>query len=194
MKRAVVVCFAFTLLAGACDRSDTEDPQTAPTATAAAPTPEPTPCVLEDASEKTRSNESDQPFSPVTDVRWDTSKGCPRIVFEFRDHVPGYTVEYADAPFSECGSGEEVDVDEWDATGYLSVRMEPSGGGDMETGKPTYDGPRDISVDGDVLKHLRRVCDFEAVYEWVIGVDEERPFEVRAFEDPSRLVVDITQG
>ena len=193
MRRALVVCCALALLALGCDRAADERPQAEATATATA-TPEPTPCVLEDASTQAESRESDQPFSSVTDVRWSESSGCPRIVFEFADHVPGYTVDYADPPFSECGSGEEVETEDWDASAYLTVRMEPSGGGDIETGQPTYEGPRDIAADGEVLKHLTRICDFEAVYEWVIGLDDERSFEVATFDDPSRLVIDVSQG
>ncbi len=189
MRRALIVACSLMLVMAGCNRADVDDPLTE-----AAPTPQPTPCVLEDASEKGRSSESDRPFSPVVDVRWDDSNQCPRVVFEFRDHLPGYEVSYTEPPFSECGSGEEIDTDAWDAQAFLTVRMEPSGGGDMETGKPTYDGPRDIDAGGDVLKHLRRVCDFEAVYEWVIALDEERAFDVSTLDDPSRLVIDVTQG
>ena len=193
MRRAVVVCCALLVLTAGCNRSDDAGPLAEPTATGAA-SPQPTPCVLEDASTDEHKRSSEQPFSPVSDVRWSESAGCPRIVFEFRDHVPGYSVEYDEAPFSECGSGQEVDVADWDASAYLTVRMEPSGTGDQETGEPVYEGPRDIAADGEVLKHIRRICDFEAVNEWVIGLDEERSFEVSTFDDPSRLVIDVSQG
>jgi hypothetical protein len=193
MRRVLVVCCVLLVLTAGCNRAADDGSQAEPTAAAIA-SPEPTPCVLEEASTEKRERSSDEPFSPVSDVRWSESAGCPRVVFEFREHVPGYAVEYTEPPFSECGSGEEVDVSDWDASAYVTVRLEPSGTGDQSTGEPVYEGPRDIDTDGDVLKHIRRICDFEAVNEWVIGLDEELPFDVATFDDPSRLVIDVSQS
>jgi hypothetical protein len=193
MRRTLVLCLLLLALGMGCNRSDDAGRLAEPTDVVTA-TPEPTPCVLDDVSTDDRERSSKERFSPVSDVRWSESAGCPRIVFEFRDHVPGYSVGYSEPPFSECGSGEEVDVEDWDASAYLSVRLEPSGTGDPETGKPIYKGTRDIDTDGEVLKHIRRICDFEAVNEWIVGLDEERPFDVMTLDDPSRLVIDVSQG
>ena len=194
MKRAVVVCaVVFAIFAGCGGGDDDAGPIAEPTATSDA-SPAVSPCVLDGASTDDRDRPGEQPFSPVSDLRYSESAGCPRVVFEFRDHVPGYDIGYDEPPFEECGSGEAVDVDEWDASAYLVVRLEPSGTGDPDTGQPVYDGPRDIAVDGTILKHIRRICDFEAVNEWVIGLDDERAFDVSTFDDPSRLVIDVAQG
>jgi hypothetical protein len=36
-------------------------------------------------------------------------------------------------------------------------------------------------------------CDFEAVFEWIIGLDAKHPFDVTTFEDPPRLVIDVSE-
>ena len=191
MKRwgAVLGCLLL-LSASACSTDDDEPGVSAqPTATVASPMA--TPCAVEGATTEPREVDGEQ-FGPVVDVR-QTEDGCPRIVYEFKDAVPGYKVAYADAPFEECGSGAEVDTSTWDATAFLDVRLEPSGGPDLEgEGEPYYKGPRDIAVDGAVLKHMKVICDFEGVVEWIVGVDAEHPFDVNTFEDPPRLVIDIS--
>jgi hypothetical protein len=193
MKRwgAVLGCL---LLLGtfACGNDDEEPSPTAPpVATTAAPTS--TPCAVEGATTEPRERDNEQ-VGPVVDVR-QTEEGCPRIVFEFKDSVPGYKVAYGDGPFSECGSGAEVDTATWDADAFINVRLEPSGGPDLEgEGEPYYKGPRDIAVDGAVLKHMKVICDFEGVFEWIIGVDAKHPFDVNTFEDPPRLVIDISEA
>jgi hypothetical protein len=191
MKRwgAVLGC-VLLLSASACGDDDEPTTTAPPTATTVA-SPTATPCSVEGATTEPREREGED-FGPVVDVR-QTEDGCPRIVYEFKDVVPGYKVAYADGPFSECGSGAEVDTTAWDATAFLDVRLEPSGGPDIEgEGEPYYKGPRDIAVDGAVLKHMKVICDFEGVVEWVIGLDAEHPFDVNTFEDPPRLVIDVS--
>ncbi len=117
------------------------------------------------------------------------------MVFEFEDHEPDYVVEYAEPPFSECGSGDAVSTIGWGASAYLTVRLEPSGTADLtkEDAPLTYEGRREIDVSGEILKHLQVVCDFEAVLEWVVGLDERRDFTVFTLDDPPRVVVDISE-
>lgn len=155
----------------------------------------PTPCSVEGASTEPKESETTAPAGLVTDVRY-KAEGCPRIVFEFRDQESGYTVSYADPPFSECGSGEEVSTEGWGASAFLSVRLSPAGSADMEApGAPaTYKGPRDIAVRGKILKHLKVICDFEAEFTWLVALDARRAFAVTALDDPSRIVVDISEA
>jgi hypothetical protein len=187
---AAVLGCVLLLSASACSR-DEEEPRVSaqPTATIASPTT--TPCAVEGATTETRERAGEQ-FGPVTDVR-QTEDGCPRIVYEFKDAVPGYKVAYAEGPFEECGSGAEVNTATWNATAFLDVRLEPSGGPDIEgEGEPYYKGPRDIAVDGAVLKHMKVICDFEGVVQWIVGLDAQHPFDVNTFEGPPRLVIDIS--
>ena len=44
-----------------------------------------------------------------------------------------------------------------------------------------------------VLKHLTVTCDFEAVFTWLVGLDDKHAFDVQALTDPPRIVVDISQ-
>lgn len=198
MRRLLAGVACVLLLAvGACSNGDDDTLATAdPTATIET-TPAATPCVVENATTEDREQPPGE-FGPVIDVR-QTSEGCPRVVFEFKDTISGYKVGYADrddAAFTECGSGAEVDTSAWGAEAFLLVRLEPSGGPDIESesGEPYYKGPRDIAVDGTVLKHMKVTCDFEAVFEWLIGLDAQHGFEVTTFDDPARLVIDISES
>ncbi|HYZ91308.1 MAG TPA: hypothetical protein VFA34_02815 [Actinomycetota bacterium] len=185
-----VLVFAFT----ACDGGDNQNAATDRPATA---TPAPTPCSIADGTLDPKRSDTMPEAAPLRELRYSqrSDEGCPRVVFAFADHTPGYLVRYVDGPFSECGSGEPVATDSWDATAYLSVRLEPSGSADLS--KPdapqTYTGPRDIEVGGKVLKHLRVICDFEAVFEWIVAVDEEHKFTVFTLDDPSRIVIDVSE-
>ena len=165
MKRVIVMLLCAVLFGSAgCTQDDDGQDQTQPSPTSeATTTPEPTPCVLDDASTTERSSQTGGDVAQVTDVRWDDDRGCPRIVFEFQNQLADYKVAYTDDA-SECGSGEPPPSDGWGGEAFLSVRMEPAGGPDpaSESGEPVYKGRRDIAVDGDVLKHLKVICDFEA--------------------------------
>jgi hypothetical protein len=114
-------------------------------------------------------------------------------VLEFENHVPSYKVGYVDPPIEECGSGDEAPTEDWGSDAYLSIRLEPASSADMtQELRMTYEGPRDFDIDGPVLKHLKKTCDFEAVMEWVIALDTEHDFKVDTFDDPPRLVIDIS--
>jgi hypothetical protein len=145
------------------------------------------------STEEQRSNTTPE-AAPVTDVRY-SEDPCPRIVFEFADHTPDYVVRYASPPLTECGSGEPVPTEGWGADAYLSVRLEPSGSVDLEDpdARQTYTGPRDIDHGGRIIKHLAVVCDFEAVFEWVIGLDARHGFSVVKLDDPPRVVIDFSE-
>jgi hypothetical protein len=200
VKRVLTAVWCVSLIVLSACGDGQEEPEALPTAeipSLPAETPSATPCVLEEAETDPQKSEGTPPFAPVTDVRPNASNACPRVVFEFDgDQTPGYLVEYAKPPFSECGSGEEVNTSAWSSDAFLRVRMEPSASVDMmsEDAAETYTGPRDISLDGTVLKHMKVVCDFEAVFEWIVGLDDTRPFAVSTLADPARLVIDISGG
>jgi hypothetical protein len=180
-------------LLAACGTTNTSSKLATPTISVSPiSTPEATPCSVEGATEDRKSAPSDgRPTAPVTDVR-PSGERCPRVVFEFRDHVPGYRVEYATGPFSQCASGQEVSTRSWGASAFLRVRLEPSGSVD-DRARQTYAGPSDMAGSGKVLKHLKVVCDFEAVYEWIIGLDSKHAFAVTTFDGPPRLVIDVNE-
>ena len=120
-------------------------------------------------------------------------EGYDRVVFRFRNHLPGYRVAYVERPLHEDGSGNLVEV----AGGaVVLVRMEPASGFDLETGEGelVYDGPR--RIDGSdtgtsTVRELVRVGDFEAVLAWAVGLGDRVGFRVLTLDGPPRLVVDF---
>lgn len=121
-----------------------------------------------------------------TGLRAAAHDGFDRVVFEFKEGVPGYHLEYVDRPVRDCGEGSPRPIagDAW-----LEVRMSPANA-HTEEGKPTI-AEREIAPGLPNVREIERTCDFEAVVTWVIGVGS--PSRYRAFElqDPARLVVDI---
>lgn len=192
LRRVAVVACVLGLLLAAC--SSDKETNTSASATPVVTTPAPTKCALENGSLESQRSQNHPTAAPLTDLRYE-KEGCPRLVFEFRDHVPGYLVEYADPPFSECGSGKPIATDTWHAKAFLRVRLEPSSSVDMEApnAPTTYNGSRDIYVGAPALKHLKVDCDFEAVFEWVVGLDARHEFTVFTLDDPARIVIDISE-
>jgi hypothetical protein len=120
-------------------------------------------------------------------------EGYDRVVFQFRNHLPGYRVEYQSPPFAEDGSGNPVHVA---GNAFVVVRMEPASGFDVTTGEGelVYKGPTRIKgsdVGTSVVHELVRLGDFEAVLTWVIGLEERVDFRMLMLENPARLVVDF---
>jgi hypothetical protein len=122
--------------------------------------------------------------------------GYDRVVFQFRNALPGYRVEYAEPPLRQDGSGDMIAV-QGDA--FLTVRLEPASGFDTSTGDGTmvYTGP--ARIDGGQsgasnVQEVARIGDFEAVLTWAIGLSERAPFRVTTLDSPPRLVVDIAGG
>jgi hypothetical protein len=116
------------------------------------------------------------------------------VVFDFVTNgpgLPGYTITYANPPFTSDGSGAPVDVP---GKAFVSVRIEPGYGYDYVNGKPTYTGSKSIRVaDGNHVQSIVETGDFEGVLNWVIGLDSKRPFSVEATATPRRqLVVTIS--
>jgi hypothetical protein len=117
-----------------------------------------------------------------------------RVVFEFRNHLPGYRVEYVQPPLHEDGSGVEVEVA---GEAFVMVRMATASGFDFATaeGELVYKGPRRIGgVDAGttVVREVVRTGDFEAVLNWAVGLGDPVGFRVRTLDAPPRLVVDFS--
>jgi hypothetical protein len=134
-------------------------------------------------------------------------EGYDRVVFEFRNVLPGYRVEYVQPPLEEDGSGAIVKVD---GNAFVSVRMEPASGFDLNTGQgiqssgqglgdvgagaQVYKGPRRISgadAGTSVVREVVRTGDFEALLTWAIGLSDPVDFRVQTLADPPRVVIDF---
>ncbi|MCA1703036.1 MAG: peptidoglycan-binding protein [Actinobacteria bacterium] len=126
-----------------------------------------------------------------TELRLGAHAGFDRVVFEFRDTLPGFDVRYVDPPIIQDGSGEPIAVD---GSAFVQIRMEPATGFDFDTGTPSYNGPGRISGAGAGLAVVREVVrsgDFEGVLTWVVGLGRRVGFQVATLSGPSRLVVDF---
>lgn len=112
-----------------------------------------------------------------------------RVVFEFRDEVPGYHVAYESGTPAHCGSGDAATVR---GSAYLEIRMAPARAHEFfgERAETTV-RDRNRAVDYQVLKQLVLTCDFEANVTWVLGLDARRPYRIMTLENPPRLVLDV---
>jgi hypothetical protein len=99
---------------------------------------------------------------------------------------PGYHLEYVDRPLIACGSGEQI-FPEGDA--WLEIRLEPAAA-HTEEGQPTL-GPREVAVDGPLLRRIYRTCDFEGIVTYVLALSTPNAYRVVTLQDPIRIVVDV---
>jgi hypothetical protein len=114
-------------------------------------------------------------------------------VFQFKNGLPGYRVEYVQPPLKEDGSGNVVDVK---GSAFVVVRMEPASGFDLSKGEGelVYKGPRRLEgsdAGTSIVREVVRTGDFEAVLHWAIGLEEQVDFRVITAESPARLIVDF---
>ena len=108
-----------------------------------------------------------------------------RLVFAVDGfHEPTYTIQYAQPPFTDCGSGNTHHVP---GNAWLTIKMTPAQG--HGTAQATL--PRDTSYQCANLKHLSITCDFESDLTFVVGVNAKKPYRVIELQNPTRLVVDI---
>jgi hypothetical protein len=112
-----------------------------------------------------------------------------RVTFEFEGDLPGYRVGFVDRPIIQDGSGEEVTVD---GSAVLSVHFEPASGFDLTgEGRQVYTGPTRLDLATRTVLDVVRTGDFEAVLEWVLGLDAKTPFRVRTESAPNRVIVEV---
>jgi hypothetical protein len=123
----------------------------------------------------------------ITDVRIGEHDGYDRVVFEFEQGTPEFTLDRATPPFIQDGSGEPVDVE---GTSFLGLTMR---GGTKQTdaGTSSYDGPTDFDAGMPGLVHLIEGGDFERQSTWYFGLAAESCVRVLVLEDPPRVVIDI---
>jgi hypothetical protein len=129
-------------------------------------------------------------MTTLTAVRTARHPGFDRVVFEFSGgEIPGYHLEYADRPVTECGSGRAVAMP---GGGRLRVRLSPAQAHD-ERGRSTLPERTLTPTPPSNLLQARTVCDFEGVVEWVLGVRAPNRYRVLELTNPARLVVDVEQ-
>lgn len=124
----------------------------------------------------------------ITDIRAGSHEGFDRVVFEFQGSgTPGFHAGYTDQPRQQA-SGRELDVA--GAQGLeIMIHGTPMGlGGDNPL---THVGPVDAAA-GNV-QGITSGGVFEADSQYIIGVDQVRPYSVTVLDNPARVVVDIQQ-
>lgn len=149
---------------------------------------------LDDASTTPRTGQPTGTGTALLDaVRVARHEGFDRVVFQFRDHLPGYQVRYEDKPVRSDGPGEIVPLEGGFA---LVVRMEPASGVDLNGSEPTgyvetYTGPKRIDDGTPEITEVVETGDYEAVLTWAIGTADRVDFRTFTMSGPPRLVVDV---
>jgi hypothetical protein len=126
----------------------------------------------------------------IVDVRSGSHDDYDRVVFEFADGLPEFTLDRATPPFTHDASGLPVDVE---GTSFLRLTMR-GGTKQMEDGTTSYDGPTDFDPGLAMLVDLVEGGDFEAQSTWYLGLNG--PACVRVMQlvgegGSPRLVIDV---
>jgi hypothetical protein len=122
-------------------------------------------------------------------VRLARNDGYDRIVLEFADQVPSYTVGYRPLPAHADASGDEIPLP--GASALVQITLTGATGSGWSGDPQTYFGPSTVTGDTAVVTEAKAAGDFEAVLTWVVGLRSEVPFSVLVFAGPPRLAIDF---
>ncbi|MGI8999245.1 MAG: AMIN-like domain-containing (lipo)protein [Candidatus Limnocylindria bacterium] len=125
----------------------------------------------------------------ITDVRVGTHAGHDRVVFEFADGLPEFTLDRATPPSTHDASGMPIDVE---GASFLRLTMR-GGTKQTEDGTSSYDGPTDFAPAFPSLISLIEGGDFEAQSTWYLGLSGEACVRVLRLTDDGapRIVIDV---
>jgi hypothetical protein len=125
----------------------------------------------------------------ITDVRVGTHADYDRVVFEFADGLPEFTLDRVSPPFTHDPSGMPLEVS---GSSFLRLIMR---GGTKQTldNTSSYDGPTDFDPGFPTLVDLVEGGDFEAQSTWYLGLASEACVRVIRLTDEGaqRLVIDV---
>lgn len=133
------------------------------------------------------SDESGEPLG-LQSVTTGAKPGYDRVVYRFAGGtgVPGWRVEYDDAPASD-GSGEPVEV-----VGDATLRVVLTGVGLPDhTGVPDPSPRRSTPTGTASVREVVLDTLFEGQWTTFVGVDRKLPFRAFALTGPTRVVVDV---
>lgn len=171
-RRPIAVLVAVTVLVSACGM-ERPDPHASPT----------------EASTSDVSAVGTGGIGHLATVRLAPQDGYDRLVFEFTDRVPGYTIGYRPLPAQADGSGNEIPLPE--ASAMLKVALTPATGKGWGGDTRTHFGPSTVTANTAEVTEATAAGDYEAVLTWVVGLRAKVPFRVAAFQEPPRLVIDF---
>ena len=127
------------------------------------------------------------PIANILDVRVGTHDGYDRLVFEFEQGIPEFTLDRAEPPFSEDASGMPLEVE---GESFLGLVMR-GGTKQTEAGTSSYDGPTEFEPGFSALVHAVEAGDFERQSTWYLGLADESCVRVLLLDEPPRLVIDV---
>jgi len=122
-------------------------------------------------------------------VRLGNQGSYDRLVLEFKDQVPGYTVGYRPLPAKADGSGDPIALP--GAKALVMVTMRSATGYDSDKSSPTYTGPNEVTAKSVQVTQAKAAGDFESVLSWAVGLKSKVPFKVSIMNAPPRLVIDF---
>jgi len=171
--------------------STATSPATTPTRTTGATTPQGGIDTLAGASTRpVHVPATNEQTALLTDVRAARHEGFDRLVFQFRNVLPGYDVRYVARPVRQDGSGRSVPIA---GSSVVRIRMESALDADLSQASAplTYSGPQRFTPGTPELAELARAGSFEGVLTWVAGLRDPVDFRVTTLAGPPRLVVDF---
>lgn len=199
---SLFVTTAVMLLAAACGGDDASPSPTAtrPAGATLAPnatprpqaTPPREPTVTQDPGTTApfKANGDPHPargISLLQTVRIGTQDGWDRIAFEFKDTRPAVEIEYV-TKAQTCGKGDDVLLP---GDAMLSVRFRQTQA-HTDAGASTLPS-RDMAGPGTTILKASVICDFEGETGVAIGVKTKTPYKVTMLQNPTRIVIDVSQ-
>lgn len=127
------------------------------------------------------------PIANIVDVRVGTHEGYDRLVFEFDQGTPEFTLDRAEPPFTEDASGAPLEVK---GESFIGLVMR-GGTKQTETGESSYDGPTEFDTGFPMLVHAVEAGDFERQSTWYLGLAADACVRVLLLDEPPRLVIDL---
>jgi hypothetical protein len=119
-------------------------------------------------------------------VRVGRHDGFDRVVLQLRGSPPGYNVRYVPRVVQD-GSGQPVPLA---GSAFIQVVLNANAH-ELDTGAPTWTGPRRITPGFPALKQVAFAGDFEGYVTFGLGIGQRAGFRVMQLRDPARIVVDV---
>ena len=187
---AVIAVASLALFAACGDDSTTPGTGGTPTDGPTAPLPTDSESAFGGTRERIEEVTGTGQIPPSTVQQVEVFDGGPfdRMHFTFDTGVPGFSIEYVDAPIA-CGSGLPVEVA---GTAFLEIRMKPTAAHD-EAGVETL-ATTDMLLDLPTVLELTMTCDFEGEVVWVAGLSEEVDFRATFVTTPlpeNIIIIDV---
>ena len=197
----ILLAIAAAVQLAACgDDSNRADTATPTTATTPATTPPPTTgtttpqggidTMPSASTDPVHVRATNKQTALLTDVRAARHEGFDRLVFQFRNVLPGYDVRYVSRPIRQDASGRIVAIA---GSSVVRIRMEHALDADLSQASAplTYTGPQRFTPGTPELVELARTGGFEGVLTWVAGLQDPVDFRVTTLTAPPRLIVDF---